>query len=205
MKNTKIKLSSSCNCRINLKIKDVIDISFRPLIQEIASIISTSFKSKQIFGDYFDAEYIFGLVYFNNNKQFQNTLAKILKEEIEDSNREQKIEIPFFFIQELPNLLLQPLINQRPFFYKAFQYGTFHQVYSQDFGMMITFDEDTDDELKILHKEKVKDKNDVELERKHLVSLVKKGDIILDLQLKQQFYLNIKTPPTIFWIKISKY
>lgn len=66
-----IKLGASCACRIDLTVHDVISISFERLLKDIATLISASLKNEEIFGIYSSVKYIFTLVHFNNNLQFQ--------------------------------------------------------------------------------------------------------------------------------------
>jgi hypothetical protein len=111
------------------------DISFRPVLSNIVSTVSSSLINKSLFEKYKEIQYLFSLIYFNNNQQLQHVLSRILKEEADDFNYEQGIDTSFLVIHELPDLLSQAIIKQQPFLYRGFQKGTLHYVSSDNYAL----------------------------------------------------------------------
>ncbi|KAG2233263.1 hypothetical protein INT48_001712 [Thamnidium elegans] len=96
-------------------------ISFRPVIQDIISLVFTSLINKQLFGSYRDIQYVFHLICFNYNPQFQHILMKVLDEETDYFMYEQRIDVDHYTIPKLPNQLIQPILGQEPCSYKGFR------------------------------------------------------------------------------------
>ncbi|GAA5812679.1 hypothetical protein MFLAVUS_006136 [Mucor flavus] len=134
-----INLTKSCSCKVYLTVYDILEVSFRPVLQDIICIISASLINKDIFGNYPDIKYLIKLIHFNRNTQLQDTLANIFKEEIEDFNQDQGIETTFFTVLELPHMILHPILNQQPLLYRAFQMGALHHVFSNDYAFSIGY------------------------------------------------------------------
>ncbi|GAA5807513.1 hypothetical protein MFLAVUS_000876 [Mucor flavus] len=132
-----ISLSTSCNCRVCLTLGDITEISFRPVLQDIISLVFTSLVNKQRFGKYRNLQYIFHLIRFNYNPQFQHILKKILKDETDDFLYEEGIDVDHYTLLKLSNQLLQPVLRQEPSSYKAFQVGVLYHVYSENYGFSV--------------------------------------------------------------------
>ncbi|KAI9253742.1 hypothetical protein EDC94DRAFT_651273 [Helicostylum pulchrum] len=78
---TTLNVSTLCNCSICLTVGDIIEISFRPVLQDIISLVFTSLINEQLFGKYKNIQYLFHLIRFNYNSQLQPILMKILNDE----------------------------------------------------------------------------------------------------------------------------
>ncbi|KAI8068756.1 hypothetical protein BDF21DRAFT_425466 [Thamnidium elegans] len=182
---TSIYLTKSCSCSVHLTDYDILEVSFRPVLQNITCVISTSLINKDIFGNYPFIKYLFNLIHFNRNSQLQGILANMFKEEAEDFNSEQGIETTFFTIPELPHIILRPILNQQPLLYRAFQMGTLHHVFSNDYSFSIGYTpvgavkffaiQSVDTESYVI-------KNDIAF------SLLKKGGVISNTQSNKIFY-----------------
>ncbi|KAI9273931.1 hypothetical protein EDC94DRAFT_113854 [Helicostylum pulchrum] len=182
-----IHLSTSCNCRVCLTVNDITEISFRPVLQEIISLIFTSLINKQLFGKYRDIQYVFHLVCFNYNPQFQHVLLRILKDETDHFLYEERIDIAHYTLPKLSNELLRPVLQQEPFSYKVFQVGALYHVYSENYG--IGFDSEFG-QLPYKFKNKISDSKITSVDEKAVFPLFKKGNRINSAQIERVFYLS---------------
>ncbi|KAI9259107.1 hypothetical protein EDC94DRAFT_675027 [Helicostylum pulchrum] len=91
-------------------------------------------ETTKLFGKYKNIQYVFHLIHFNYNPQFQYIFMKILKDETDHFLYEEKIDIAHYSIPKLSNRLLRPVLQQEPFSYKAFQVGVLYHVYSENYG-----------------------------------------------------------------------
>ncbi|KAI8079242.1 hypothetical protein BDF21DRAFT_37906 [Thamnidium elegans] len=182
-----IQLSSFCGCKVGLSSNDIIIISFKPVLQDIISIVSTSLILKELFLYYSEIKYLFNLICFNYNPRLQDILERIIKEETDNFNRDNHIETLCFVLPELPSQLFQPNLKRRPFLYQGFRIGTLHQVSSSSFGFSV---EDERGEF-ILRKEKKSDAEVIAIGNDTAAFLLKKGDIINNIRLEREFFSNI--------------
>ncbi|GAA5806599.1 hypothetical protein HPULCUR_012139 [Helicostylum pulchrum] len=128
-----VKLNISCNCKVRLTTADIIDVSFTPVLQDIACTLSASFLNTELFGNYTNVDYMFSFVRFSSNPQLQYAFSKILEEEADDFNLELGIDTSCLLVPELFSQLLQPVISQRPLCYKDFEIGALQQVCSENY------------------------------------------------------------------------
>lgn len=190
-KQNMIQLNDDCGCRVCLTVTDIVDIAFKPILQTIASFMSASLINTNYFGSYKGIQYLFGLIYFNYNPQFQIILANILKSELDNFNEGQEIEAFCEIIPKLPKQILMHTIGQKPFMYKYFQFGRLHQISSANYGFIIAqyADSDASESEKPLYKDKKSDK-DVIVCEDIAFPLFKKGDMIRCNSFKRVFYLK---------------
>ncbi|KAI8087068.1 hypothetical protein BDF21DRAFT_491618 [Thamnidium elegans] len=190
-----IQLSESCSCKVCFTVDDIINISFRPIIKDIASTVSVSFLNSEFFNNY---EYLFNVICFNDNQYLHNILAKILEEETNDFNEEQSIDTLCFVIPESPYKLLRPTLTQRPTSYTGFLIGTLHQVYREDCAFYLSLE--GNDCFK--YNTKIPEIGLIGVTAKTGFLLFRKGDKIPAAPLNQQFYFNVsKCLPWIFLIR----
>ncbi|KAI9247753.1 hypothetical protein EDC94DRAFT_625549 [Helicostylum pulchrum] len=131
---TVINISTSCSCRVFLAVNDIVEICFRPVIQDLISLVSSSLINRELFGKYRHIQYIFHLICFNYNPQFQSILIKILEDETDQFMYEQGMDIPHYIVPKLSNQLFQPVLRQRPLSYKGFQVGVLQHICSENYG-----------------------------------------------------------------------
>ncbi|GAA5798335.1 hypothetical protein HPULCUR_003737 [Helicostylum pulchrum] len=122
-----VKLNSSCNCKVRLPTADIIDVSFTPVLQDIACTLSASLLNKKLFGNYVNIDYMFSFIRFSSNPQLQYAFSKILEKEADDFNLELGIDTSCLLVPELFSQLLQPVISQQPLYYKDFEIGALQQ------------------------------------------------------------------------------
>ncbi|KAI8047313.1 hypothetical protein BDF21DRAFT_457357 [Thamnidium elegans] len=184
---TTVYLSNSCNCRVCLTVNDITEISFRPVLQDIISLVFTSLINKQLFGNYRNIQYVFHLICFNYNPQFQHILMKILDDETDYFLYEQRIDIDHYTIPKLPNQLLQPILQRESCLYKGFQVGVLRQAYSKNVGFGF---EDSSDGPPVVFKSNREDTDTVLIDDEKVFPLFKNGDKMNESQLNRVFYLN---------------
>ncbi|GAA5812181.1 hypothetical protein MFLAVUS_005631 [Mucor flavus] len=182
-----VKLNNSCNCKVRLTTADIIDISFTPVLQDIACTLSGSLLNKELFGNYMNIDYLFSFIHFNNNPQLQYAFARILEEEADDFNLELGIDTCCLLVPELFSQLIRPVIAQRPLCYKDFKIGALQQICSENYvaGISQKF-KGTD----ILFKTKITDIKIVEFNRDTVIPFLSKGKIINNGRSNRTFYLE---------------
>ncbi|GAA5812782.1 hypothetical protein MFLAVUS_006240 [Mucor flavus] len=127
MDTNAVKLNSSCNCKVRLTTADIIDVSFTPVLQDIACTLFASLLNKELFGNYININYLFSFIRFSSNPQLQYAFTRILEEEADDYNLELGIDTCCLLVPELFSQLIRPVIAQRPFCYKDFRIGALQQ------------------------------------------------------------------------------
>ncbi|KAI9258629.1 hypothetical protein EDC94DRAFT_163419 [Helicostylum pulchrum] len=183
-----IHLSKSCACSVYLTVRNIVDISFRPILQDIISLVSTSLINKQLFGKYRNMQYMFHLIHFNYNPQFQHIIMKILKDETNEFLYEQNIDIPHYTLPELSSQLLKPALQQEPCSYKAFQVGFLSHVHSKNYGFSL---ESLLSGAYVGFRNKRSDTKIISINKETVFPLFKKGNkISSSSQESQVFYLN---------------
>ncbi|KAI8075624.1 hypothetical protein BDF21DRAFT_423299 [Thamnidium elegans] len=193
---TTIYISTSCICSVRITISDIIDISFRPVLQEVISAVYTSLINKQLFREYRNIEYIFHMICFNYNPWFQPIFMKILEDENNQFMYDKRIDTPCYVIPKLWNQILQPVLKQRPLLYKVFRVGVLHQVFSKSYGF--SFDHIFFNQLShntnrhFNYRYKSSDTKTISFDNKSVFLLFKKGDKI-STQTKRIFNLSLKS------------
>ncbi|KAI9252245.1 hypothetical protein EDC94DRAFT_281683 [Helicostylum pulchrum] len=182
-----IYLSNSCGCRVCLTVNDITEISFRPVLQDIISLVSTSLINSQFFGNYGDIQFMFHLIDFNHNPQFQDILIKIIDDETDYFLYDRKTSMPQYTIRKLSNQLLQPILQQKSCFYDAFRKGVLYHVHSENYGFHLS---GKPDDLHLNFKNEISDAKSVSIREKTVLPLFKKGSKINNSQTNRVFYLN---------------
>ncbi|KAI9339720.1 hypothetical protein BD770DRAFT_415192 [Pilaira anomala] len=77
-----IKLGRICNCVVSLSVRDIINISFKPFLRDMASVVSTLLVNKELFGPYNNIEYVINVMYLTENRQLQPIFASLPEEEM---------------------------------------------------------------------------------------------------------------------------
>ncbi|KAI9359865.1 hypothetical protein BD770DRAFT_471686 [Pilaira anomala] len=183
-----VQMNTFCLCKVCLTEKDIIEIAFKPMLQEIASLVSASLINKNLFGNYTDIQYLVNFMHFNNNTQLKNTLTCMLNDELDCLNLDRGVDLHSLTLPESPNQLLQPILFQRPFLYRQFQFGTLKQVVSDNYA--ISLYQDTRGKFKSSYKNIITDTESIEFDDDNAFPLLKKGDVIRDGQFNRVFYLD---------------
>ncbi|GAA5800302.1 hypothetical protein HPULCUR_005728 [Helicostylum pulchrum] len=183
-----VKLNSSCNCKVRLTTADIIDVSFTPVLQDIACTLSASLLNKGLFGNYINIDYMFSFIRFNSNPQLQYAFSKILEEEADDFNLELGIDTSCMLVPELFGQLLQPVISQRPLCYKDFEIGALQQVCSENYVFRMT-QRRSKNECP-LYKSKITDTETIECDEHIVLPFLNKRELINNVRSNRPFYLR---------------
>ncbi|KAI8056478.1 hypothetical protein BDF21DRAFT_430903 [Thamnidium elegans] len=190
-----IHFSSNCDCKVHLSVRDLIDMAFKPVIRNVVTILSGTLVNTSLFRYYTDIQYLFVLIYFNSNLQFQKILVELLKNESDISLEEKEMDTCCLIIPDLPYDFLQPITHRRARLYKKFRTGKLQQISSEGYGFFIkqSIGEYSPKvffhEVIPLYKEKRSDIIYTEV-NSTVIPLLKKGDIINTSGLDKTFYLK---------------
>ncbi|GAA5800231.1 hypothetical protein HPULCUR_005656 [Helicostylum pulchrum] len=183
-----VKLNSFCSCKVRLTTADIIDVSFTPVLQDIACTLSASLLNKELFGNYVNIDYMFSFIRFNSNPQLQYAFSKILEEEADDFNLELGIDTSCLLVPELFSQLLQPVISQRPLCYKDFKIGALQQVCSENYVFRIV--EGEYDGVYSQYKSKITYTETIECDYRVAFPFLNKGELISNVRTNRPFYLR---------------
>ncbi|KAI9364817.1 hypothetical protein BD770DRAFT_154174 [Pilaira anomala] len=180
-----VPLSSNCKCGIYLSVRDIIDISFQPVFQEIALLVATSLINNNLFGHYTNIEFIFNVICFNNNPKFHTILSDML-------NEGQDSEVRSLFLPKLSNQLLQSIAHQRSSaVYKSFQDGELQQISNENYGFYFYCLKGYQSEnISPFYKDEKNDEKSQDSEDV-IFLLLEKGTIISRCGVKRLIYLKI--------------
>lgn len=144
---------------------------------------------------------MFYLIRFNYNPHFQHVLMKILNYETDYFLYEQRIGIAHYTIPKLSNQLVQPILQQEPFSYKAFLTGVLYHVYTENygFGFKMPFN---DGHLNF--KNKTSDSKITSTNKETVFPLFIKGNKISKSQVNRVFYLNSEDQTLVYNLDIGK-
>ncbi|GAA5804855.1 hypothetical protein HPULCUR_010363 [Helicostylum pulchrum] len=189
-----VKLNSFCSCKVRLTTADIIDVSFTPVLQDIACTLSASLLNKELFGNYVNIDYMFSFVRFSSNPQLQYVFSKILEEEADDFNLELGIDTSCLLVPELFSQLLQPVISQRPLCYKDFEIGALQQVYSENYVVGITQNKYHGECP--LYKSKITDTEAIKCDYNIGLPFLNRGELINNVRTNRLFYLRSQEDST---------
>lgn len=197
-----LQLSKYCTCKFHLLIDDIIDVSFKPVLQDIMYYVSMSLVKKGLFGSYKNIQYLFSLIRFNYNSQFQYTFKEILKGESDQFNYEHGIYTHSLIIPTFSSLTLQPVLRQKHNAYQSFQKGVLRQVSSENYAFVI---DHSSKETELLFKNKRTDTEEFGFGENNVFPFLKMGDIISNSHSKRILYLKQNYAEKDFVISMSKY
>lgn len=189
----RIELSHTCSCTVNLSARDILDISIKPFLCEMASIISGSSINRDYFGNYNEIENIFSIIHFNRNHQFQPILADLLEKEINDFNeRQQNVDTYSLVLLDVPNQLLQPVVHKKLAVYKSFQVGDLKQISSFNYGFSVSQSTNIGGMPKAMYRDK-RHHPRTTFEPSTGFIFLKKGDTINDTIANRVIYLTVQS------------
>ncbi|KAI9254786.1 hypothetical protein EDC94DRAFT_618433 [Helicostylum pulchrum] len=185
-----LRCNDTCECRVDLSVRDIIYLAFVPAFKEIATTIFTVIANKDESGNYMNIYCVFGLIYFNRNEKFQKVLANLLKEEVVQCTDGKEIEVRCFVVPELPGQFSQPKIGQRSLLYQEFQVGSLSQVSSETYGFFATYLKGAMEEIDCSYTDNKSGKKVTKMYKNHIFPLLKKGEIIDSFGLNKTFFLD---------------
>lgn len=193
-----MNLHSACDCSIVLSIRDIVEISFKPVMLEIASIISSSLVNENFFGNYINIEYLYSMISFNHNPQFQIILSSLLNEELDRLNEVQGVDTICLAAPEIPDLFL----HQRSMTCHSFRHGDLHQISNENLGFSVKcIDNGVYEDIGPFYKDKKANKESFNCKDMAFV-LLKKDDTITYPGVERVIYFKPLVDEKVF--RISK-
>lgn len=135
----KIKISNTCNCSIQLSLRDIIDIGIKPDTQNITTIIAASLVNTNLFGNYaVDFVFILENPYtMAQDSPIHAAYKRILQEAIDGSIALKERDTQGIVLRENLCQLLQPVTRERSLMYDSFSFGNLQQVSRETYGIRI--------------------------------------------------------------------
>ncbi|GAA5799294.1 hypothetical protein HPULCUR_004705 [Helicostylum pulchrum] len=194
-----MSLTDKCRCVIDLNMNSMIEIAWKPTFKSLATTLSSSLENLNLFGLYYNINYLFGLIHFNQSSEYQKRIAYLLSTELNSKLIGKETSARCFIIEDFPAQFLHPKIDpkidQKPpvFSQASFQRGNVTVVSKDSYGYSIVLPGsgiyDTivpskkDEKLGVV-------RNTIYKERAFL--LLKKGDAIDRSGLEKSFSLEKK-------------
>lgn len=132
-------ISNTCQCSIQMSLRNTIDTGIKPALQMITDTIAASIVNTDLFGNYdvdylFVLEEIFGLPY---DSLLGITFIKLIQESIDSSIELKEKDTQGYFLKESIDQLLKPMKEAKPYMYDSFIKGDLHQVSSETYALAI--------------------------------------------------------------------
>lgn len=132
-----IKLSKECKCRIELSIRDVLYVAFRPAINDIINTISSTLVNGVSFGKYYvEHQFILGnLFQLSYDSPLHKKMTSMIQEELDDAVEYRELGLCCFALLKSIDQLLRPKIGNRHSLHEVFHNGCLHQVSRENYGL----------------------------------------------------------------------
>lgn len=132
---------NDCTCNFSLTLRIIIELGLRPVMYNIATIVSASLTNKELF-KYYEVDYIFMLgdpfnLYYN--LPMYNAYIVLLQQLIRIAIELKEKDTQGFVIQESLSDLIRPLTLNKPFMYSNFFKGNLHQVLNDTFAVRFLY------------------------------------------------------------------
>ncbi|KAG2210945.1 hypothetical protein INT47_000102 [Mucor saturninus] len=138
-KDVSLKISKHCECSIELNFRDIMDIGIKPILQNIAHIITGAVRNVQIFGHY-EAGFILltgDIFTLSSHTLMHEVYLNLLHSEFESSIKEKKINIRFHVLRESLTQFLQPYEHSKFYEYDCLINGDLQLVSSETYAIYI--------------------------------------------------------------------
>ncbi|KAI7866797.1 uncharacterized protein EV154DRAFT_153714 [Mucor mucedo] len=137
-----VNISSTCDCCIQMSLRDTIDIGIKPTIQNLTDTIAASIVNTDLFGNYvidhvFVFEELFGLPY---DTPLGTAYIKVIQESLDNSMELKEKDTQGYFLKESVYQLLKPIKGTKPYMYDSFIMGDLQQVSSETYALYIGSD-----------------------------------------------------------------
>ncbi|GAA5795003.1 hypothetical protein HPULCUR_000354 [Helicostylum pulchrum] len=132
-----IKLSKECKCRIDLSIRDILDVALRPVISDIINTISSTLVNGDLFGKYYvEHQFVLGnLFQLSYNSPLHKKMTSMVQEELDDVVEYRELGLCSFALLKSIDQLLRPKIGNRHSLHEVFHNGCLHQVSRENYGL----------------------------------------------------------------------
>ncbi|MBM6386417.1 MAG: hypothetical protein JSY10_20890 [Paenibacillus sp.] len=173
----------------------MIEIAWKPTFKSLATTLYSSLENTNLFGSYYDLNYLFGLIHFNQNSEYQKKIAYLLSTELNGKLIGKETSARCFIIEDFPAQFLHPKIDHKqPVFSRtSFQRGNMAVISNESYAYSITLSESGIYDTIVPSKKDARlgvVPNTIDKERAFL--LLKKGDTIDRFGLEKSFSLERK-------------
>lgn len=131
------KINNECPCKIDLVLRDIIEMGIKPVIQNMAKIISASMTNTTLFGNYY-VNFLFLLgnpFRLSTSSPVYLIYTRIVQEAICINIEIKGKDIQAFSFQESFYQLLRPLTREKPYMYDRFAKGVLSQTSLETYGV----------------------------------------------------------------------
>ncbi|KAI7866798.1 uncharacterized protein EV154DRAFT_532463 [Mucor mucedo] len=134
-----VKISRTCECHIQMSLRDTIDIGIKPAIQKLTDTVAASLVSTKLFGNYeidhaFIFEELFGLPY---DTPLGMAYIKVVQESLDNSIELKEKDTQGYFLKESVYQILKPIKGTKPYMYDTFIKGDLQQVSSKTYALYV--------------------------------------------------------------------
>jgi hypothetical protein len=135
-----IPLSKSCDCKLHLRHRDIVNIAIKPTIESVVSLMTAAIANLDLFGLYW-IEHIF--VTFNYTRSvFHRSYKQLIKHALQRffkvSLKKKSLKIPYTIFPESEGGIMRPLLNEKFILADSFIYGNILQASSETYGFQFT-------------------------------------------------------------------
>lgn len=132
-----LKFNDKCACTTTISLRNIMEIGMKSVIENIATITTTSLTNKELFGNY-KVDYLFVLgdpFNLSHGSQIYNAYSLITQQVIGDDIHLKERNILPFVLRESIFTLLESVKSQKPYMYERFVTGTLCQVSNQTYAV----------------------------------------------------------------------
>jgi hypothetical protein len=201
------KVTSQCGCSKHFTKRDIIDIAFEEIMENVASTITSALLNLDMFGEY-SIPYLFIFLDYTYNHcspQFVKALSLRLQYALDVSMEVKKKRTQCYVLEELAGHVGREVLGRKPFLSDSFREGIPQQVSSETYGF--AFCDYDDEQKKYSNNISVKCKQnekDVLLESDHAFQILEYGQAIPNKGFSMVFYCHLPTY-TPGYIEIRKF
>lgn len=188
-----ISVNTSCSCKIILSINTIFEVAFKPIIENVVSIISSTLVNEAIFGKYLvKTQFILGDFF----SKYRNTL---LRQKIESTLQtasdigieKKELGTISFVLLESKNYLLQPEIGDHHFLHDIFCKGCLHQVSHENYGLDFYYNKRKQEDCQVSYKDGPMENY---IESGQIAVILQRGQHITNEGLTVTFVVHFKSP-----------
>lgn len=183
-------MNSNCSCNINLSMHDIIEIAFKPVIENITSIISSTLVNGRLFGKFHVKNlFILGDI-FNicHESPLHQKMTRILQETADMSIEKKELGTYNFVMLKSIDCLFRPKIGDRHFLHESFHKGCLHQVSRENYGLDF-YSTRTQEDLQVSYRDGVVENT---IEANEIMVILQRGQLITNEGIAATFSIQLK-------------
>ncbi|KAI7876466.1 uncharacterized protein EV154DRAFT_65612 [Mucor mucedo] len=136
-----IPVNSCCSCTIILSINAIFEVAFKPIIEDVASVISSALADELIFGKYIvKTQFILGDFFsIYGNPSLRQKIESALQTASDTGTEKKELGTINFVLLQPTNYHLKPELGYPHFLHDIFHKGCLHQVSHENYGLDFYF------------------------------------------------------------------